>query len=210
MALVSTEARMWNHQDGREIRRSMAFLCRLSQLGERICVMGPSNSGKSTLADAIARKLALRAIHLDQLYHLPNTNWQVRPEEQFLALHDEAISGARWVIDGNYSKCLPQRLQCATGMIILDVSTGASLFRYVRRTISDPRRIGALEGGQDSIKMGMLHHILMVTPANRKRYADLFQQLSLPKVYLPSIRAIKACYRDWGLEAVPSQTSSVL
>jgi hypothetical protein len=78
---------------------------------------------------AIARKLALRAIHLDQLYHLPSTNWQVGPEEQFLALHEEAISGVRWVIDGNYSKCLPQRLQRATGMIILDVSTGASLFR---------------------------------------------------------------------------------
>jgi adenylate kinase family enzyme len=177
----------------------MSVLCRLSHLGERICVMGPSNSGKSTLADAIARKLAVRTIHLDQLYHVPNTNWQVRPEEQFLALHDEAISGARWVIDGNYSKCLSQRLQRATGMIILDVSTGASLLRYVRRTISDPRRIGALEGGRDSIKMGMLHHILMVTPANRKRYADLFQQLSLPKVYLPSIRAINACYQDWRL-----------
>ena len=114
------------------------------------------------------------------------------------------------MIDGNYSKCLPQRLQRATGMIILDVSTGASLFRYVRRTIFDPRRIGALEGGQDSTKMGMLHHILMVTPVNRKRYADLFQQLSLPKVYLPSIRAIKACYQEWGLEPVPSQTGSVL
>jgi len=210
MVSVSTEAQMSNHQDGREIRRSMAVLCRLSQLGERICVMGPSNSGKSTLAAAIARKFALRAIHLDQLYHLPNTNWQVRPEEQFLALHDEAISGVRWGIDGNYSKCLPQRLQRATGMIVLDVSTGASLFRYARRTISDPRTIGTLEGGQDSIKMGMLHHILMVTPANRKRYADLFQQLSLPKVYLPSIRAIKACYQDWGLDAVPSQTGSVL
>jgi adenylate kinase family enzyme len=185
----------------------VAVLDQLSELGERICIIGPSNSGKSTLADAIARKLALRAIYLDQLYHLPNTNWQVRPEEQFLALHDEAISGTRWVIDGNYSKCLPQRLQRATGLIVLDVSTGASLFRCVRRTISDARRVGSLEGGQDSIKMDMLHHILMVTPANRKRYADLFQQLSLPKVYLPSIRAIKACYKDWGLEAIPSQTA---
>src|ERR1700712_974446 len=108
----------------------MAVPCHLSQLGERICVMGPSNSGKSTLADAIARKLALRAVHLDQLYHLPKTNWQVRPEEQFLPLHEEAISGARWVIDGNYSKCLSQRLQRATGIILLDVSTAASLFRY--------------------------------------------------------------------------------
>jgi adenylate kinase family enzyme len=184
----------------------MAVPYRLSQLGERICVLGPSNSGKSTLAHAIARKLALGVIHLDQLYHLPNTNWQARSEEQFVALHDEAISGDRWVIDGNYSRCFPQRLQRATGMIVLDISTGASLFRYVRRTIFDTERVGALEGGQDSIKLAMIHHILMVTPANRKRYADLFQQVAFPKVYLPSMRAIKACYQDWGLEAMPSQT----
>ncbi|TGQ03272.1 AAA family ATPase, partial [Mesorhizobium sp. M00.F.Ca.ET.217.01.1.1] len=37
----------------------------LSDLGDRICILGPSNSGKSTLADAIARKRGLTPIHLD-------------------------------------------------------------------------------------------------------------------------------------------------
>lgn len=83
----------------------------LAELGERICILGPSNSGKSTLADAIARKRGLPAIHLDRLYHLPHTNWQPRPGEAFVALHDQAIADERWVIDGNYTKCMPQRLQ---------------------------------------------------------------------------------------------------
>jgi len=172
----------------------------LSELGERICILGPSNSGKSTLADAIARKCGLTAVHLDQLHHLPNTNWKVRPASEFLALHDEAIAGDRWVIDGNYSRYFPQRFQRATGVVLLDVSTITSLFRYIRRTITNGRRVGALEGGQDSIKTTMLYHIMIVSPANRKRYAALYRQLPLPKVYLPSIRAIDACYRDWGLE----------
>jgi len=34
----------------------------LDALGPRICIMGPSNSGKSTLADAISRKTALPAV----------------------------------------------------------------------------------------------------------------------------------------------------
>ncbi|WP_198137576.1 hypothetical protein [Terriglobus sp. TAA 43] len=101
----------------------------LSELGERICILGPSNSGKSTLADAIARKVDLQAVHLDQLHHLPHTNWVPRPASEFLALHDEAIAGERWVIDGNYSIHFPQRFLRATGIIVLDVSTLTSLFR---------------------------------------------------------------------------------
>ena len=51
----------------------------LDTLGPRICILGPSNSGKSTLADAIAAKQGLEPIHLDRLYHLPHTDWQPRP-----------------------------------------------------------------------------------------------------------------------------------
>jgi adenylate kinase family enzyme len=179
----------------------------LSHLGDRICIFGPSNSGKSTLADAIATKRGLTVIHLDQFRHLPNTNWRMRPDSEFFALHDEAITGDQWVIDGNYSSCLPQRIKRATGVILLDISTPASLFRYFRRTIfGGGRRIGALEGGLDSVKFEMIHHIAVVTPASRKRYAEQFRQLSLPKVYLPSIRAINTCYQDWELELTPDKT----
>lgn len=52
---------------------------RLEDLGQRICILGPSNSGKSTLASAIGRKCGLTVIHLDQLYHRPGTDWEPRP-----------------------------------------------------------------------------------------------------------------------------------
>jgi adenylate kinase family enzyme len=172
----------------------------LAELGERICILGPSNSGKSTLADAIARKRGLPAIHLDRLYHLPHTNWQPRPGEAFVALHDQAIADERWVIDGNYTKCMPQRLQRATGVILLDIPVSLSLLRYVRRTLSGRRRVGGIDGGRDSIKWGMLHHIALVTPGNRRRYLAMYQALGLPKIHLPSARAIEACYRQWDLE----------
>jgi adenylate kinase family enzyme len=172
----------------------------LSDLGERICILGPSNSGKSTLAAAIARKRGLPAIYLDQLYHLPNTDWAVRPADEFVALHDAAITGDRWVMDGNYSKCMPQRFLRATGLILLDISTPASLFRYCRRTLFGRDRAGDLEGSRDSIKWDMVYHIAVVSPKNRKRYANMFDEINLPKVRLASIHAIEQCYRRWGLE----------
>ncbi len=172
----------------------------LSELGTRICVLGPSNSGKSTLATAIGRKLDIKVIHLDQLHHIPSTDWQPRPANEFLALHDKAITGEQWVMEGNYSSCMPQRFQRATGMILLDVSIAVSLFRYTRRTLFEHGRIGALEGGRESIKWSMIRYITMRTPWNRLRYARIYRQISLPKICLSSRRAISACYRDWSLQ----------
>jgi adenylate kinase family enzyme len=151
------------------------------------------------LAAAIARKRDLNAVHLDQLHHLPHTDWQPRPAHEFHALHDEAITDQRWVIEGNYSACMPQRLRRATGVILLDASTPASLFRYLRRALFENDRIGALAGNRDSVKWSMLHHIAVVTPGNRRRYMELYRQIELPKLYLPSMRELRHCYRAWQL-----------
>lgn len=172
----------------------------LSELGNRICILGPSNSGKSRLAVAIARKLDVSAIHLDRLHHQPGTHYQPRPAAEFLALHDEAIAGEHWVMDGNYSICLPQRLARATGVILLDVSTATSLFRYVRRTFFERDRAGALEGSSERITWEMIHHIAIVTPVNRRRYAAMYAELRLPKMMLPSLQAVRDCHQRWGLD----------
>lgn len=170
---------------------------RLAALGPRICIMGPSNSGKSTLALAIAARCGLRPVHMDQLYHLPGTDWAQRPQSEFLALHEAAIAGERWVIDGNYSICLEQRLARATGVILLDSATMVSLWRYLRRTCFEKQgRAGALEGGRDSVKWDMIHHIGFATRANRRRYARLFEHLVLPKIILDTARVIEDFYRD--------------
>jgi adenylate kinase family enzyme len=167
----------------------------LDDLGPRICIMGPSNSGKSTLATAIARARNLQLIHLDQLFHQPNTDWEARPAEEFIALHDKAVSGERWVMDGNYSRCLPQRLAKATGVILLDTPTTVSLYRYFRRCWFERRRLGGLEGNQDSVKWSMIRHIAITTRANRKRYDALFDSISLPKVRLSTPAALAVLYQ---------------
>jgi hypothetical protein len=85
-------------------------------------------------------------------------------------------------------------------LILLDVSTAVSLLRYFRRTFFERERAGALEGGRESVKWGMIRHITVVTPRNRQRYANMFRETDLPKVSLSSAREIKQCYRMWDLE----------
>jgi len=172
---------------------------RLDALGPRICIMGPSNSGKSTLANAIGAARGLAPVHLDQLYHLPNTDWEPRPGDEFIALHDQAIAGASWIMEGNYTRCLPQRLERATGFILLDTSTATSLVRYMRRCWFERNRIGGLDGGKDSVKWDMIHYIAVTTRDNRKRYDEMFDGIKLPKVRLGSIGEIGDFYRSEGL-----------
>lgn len=172
---------------------------RLSDLGDRICILGPSNSGKSTLAVAIGDRLGVPVVHLDRLYHLPETDWLPRGAGDFLALHDAAVAGDRWVMDGNYSIGLPQRFDRATGVILLDVSMLRSLGRYFRRSLLQTDRLGGLDGGRDSVKWAMIRHIVVTTPDNRRRYVEMFDSLTLPKIRLASVAAIRQCYVDWGL-----------
>lgn len=167
----------------------------LDELGPRICIMGPSNSGKSTLAVAIAAARGLVAVHLDQLHHLPHTDWLPRPAAEFAALHDAAVRGPRWVIEGNYSRLLPGRLERATGFILLDVPTVVSLWRYLRRCWSGRARHGALEGGPDRVKWEMIRYIAGTARANRAAYRRRFDGIALPKVRLGSAQAVAAFRR---------------
>jgi adenylate kinase family enzyme len=178
---------------------------RLADLGPRICIFGPSNSGKSTLAAAIGAARGLEVIHLDQLHHKPNSDWEPRPKEEFAALHDKAILGDRWVVDGSYSRLFPSRLARATGAIRLEISTAASLLRYFRRTLFEKDRVGALDGNKDSVKWLMIHHIAVYTPRNRARARRMFEEIDLPKIRLTSAHEIERFYQDENLPAPRSR-----
>ena len=172
----------------------------LHALGERILVIGPSNAGKSTLALALSEKLDLPTVHLDQLHHLPNTDWEPRPEEDFKALHDEAILADRWVMDGNYSRLMPRRFERATGAILLTSNKWLRLGRYFKRTlINEAGRAGHLEGARDHLKWQMIDWIVFKTPSNAVRYANKLRAASFPLVECHTVAELKTLYREWNL-----------
>ncbi len=173
----------------------------LASLGERIMICGPSNAGKSTLAVALGKKLGSEAFHVDLFRHLPDTDWVQRADEEFAALHDAAIRKDRWVMDGNYSQLMPQRMARATGIIMLGDSRWANFARYLRRTLFEKRqRPGSLAGDKDSIKWEMVRWILLVQPTLRERNLARVRSAGLPLVELASMRELQRLYEAWGLE----------
>ena len=78
---------------------------------ERILIIGGNGAGKSTFSYALAKKLGLPLIHLDQIYW--HGCWEVTPREEFLEKVMEEAQKDRWIIDGNNVRSLNQRLPYA-------------------------------------------------------------------------------------------------
>ncbi|MEL7545497.1 MAG: AAA family ATPase [Pseudomonadota bacterium] len=172
----------------------------LQDLGPRIAILGPSNAGKSTLAVAVGQKLGVPVVHLDPLNHTPHTDWVPRPKEDFAALHEEAILGETWVMEGNYSRLVPRRFERATGAILITSNSWLRLGRYFRRTLGPASsRLGTLEGAPEYINWRMIDWIMFKTPANAKRYAKMIRATDLPAVFCNDRHALNDVYRSWEL-----------
>ena len=172
----------------------------LSDLGPRICIIGPSNSGKSTLARMIGGKTELPVFHLDQLRYETGGFDTLRQENDFIADHAVLIARDEWVMDGNYSSCLASRIDRATGLILLECSMLRSLIRYVKRCRHAGTRAGGVPGlASEPVRWTMLRHIIGPTRQNRQRYRLVFDAMTKPRLALLSPRAYRVFCQSEGL-----------
>lgn len=100
----------------------------------RIVVIGVTSSGKSTLAEKLARRFSLNFIELDALYWEPD--WQEAPLDVFRARVEEAISAEKWAVAGNYRIVRDLIWPRAEAIIWLDYSFLTVLWQLTRRTFT--------------------------------------------------------------------------
>ncbi len=100
---------------------------------KRILVLGSSGAGKSTFARQLGERLGIEALHLDSYYWQPN--WVSTPPEAWAQKLKELLERDSWVMDGNYTSSLPQRLEYADTVIFLDRGRVKSLLRCVGRLL---------------------------------------------------------------------------
>lgn len=105
---------------------------------DRVSVIGPPGSGKSTMARCIGAALGLPVVHFDTLAWLPG--WVERPIPERQALELEAAARERWVIDGNYSATLDARIGRANMIVFLDLPRWLCISRIVKRRVMYARR----------------------------------------------------------------------
>lgn len=99
----------------------------------RIAIVGTTGSGKSRLAEELARTLSLPTIELDALYWMPD--WQPALFELFHHRVDVATSAEGWIIAGNYGQVRDLVWGRADTLIWLDFPLPLVLWRLLRRTV---------------------------------------------------------------------------
>ena len=100
----------------------------------RVCVVGSSGAGKTTLGRRLALRLAVPYVELDALSH--RAGWTEAPADEVAAelraWLDAAPDG--WVVDGNYRRRVGRVLQPDT-YVWLDYPRRLVMARVVRRTL---------------------------------------------------------------------------
>jgi len=108
---------------------------------KRVLVLGNSGSGKSSFAEELADKLGIPCIHLDSHYWKPN--WNPTPKEEWPSMVRQLIAEDKWVMDGNYSTTLEERIQRADTAIYLRVNRLVAFWRVIRRRIAHRGKVRA-------------------------------------------------------------------
>jgi adenylate kinase family enzyme len=150
----------------------------------RVLVIGSPGSGKSTLATAVAQRMGLPLVHLDQHYWRPG--W-VEPDKETWARQVEALAaGERWVMDGNYGGTLAPRLARADTVVWLDFATWVCLARIVRRAARHRGRVrpDMADGCPERLRGEFIAHVLRFRRASRRRIVDKLARFTGPLIHL--------------------------
>jgi adenylate kinase family enzyme len=99
----------------------------------RVVIIGPTAAGKSTLASKLSPLLDIPVYHLDALYWRPGR--VPTPPGEWNAFVHGIVAEDEWIIDGNFTQTLPERMEAADTIIFLDLPRSLCAAAVTRRRI---------------------------------------------------------------------------
>lgn len=160
---------------------------------ERIMIIGCSGSGKSRLALELKEKLGLPVVHLDQLWH--KNGWQHISREDFDSRLALAMNMDRWIIDGNYSRTIPQRLSQCDTIIYLDFERWECLLGVAERVLRYRGKVrpDMADGCPERFDWEFIKFVWNFNKNNRvMNYTYLAQAKHAKQIVLKNRREVKA------------------
>ena len=103
---------------------------------KRIIVIGCPGSGKSTFSRALHKKIGVPLYHLDMMYW--NADKTTVEKSIFREKLSALVKQDQWIIDGNYSSTMEERLSACDTVFFLDFSSEICL-KGIRERIGKPR-----------------------------------------------------------------------
>ena len=97
---------------------------------KKVIVIGCPGSGKTTFAEKLHQRIGLPLYYLDAIWHKPDRTHISR--EAFDQTIQEIFSTPEWIIDGNYNRTMPLRLQYSDTAIWLDFPRITCMFGVLK------------------------------------------------------------------------------
>lgn len=147
----------------------------------RISIVGGSGSGKSTLCNILSKELNLPAVHLDAINFLPN--WvEIDKIERDKIILAKSLED-KWVIDGNYSKTLKERLERADLIIWLDYSTFMLLKGVLKRIFKElHKERQEIPGCKERVNFKFLKYVITYNKTKRHLIFDNIRDIPNEKI----------------------------
>ena len=167
---------------------------------QRICVVGTSGVGKTTLARQISQRLSIPHIELDALNW--ESNWTEVPTNLFRERLTQNLIGKSWVVDGNYSAIRDILWVKADTIVWLDYPLSVIMARLLRRTfqrvvMQEELWNGNRETWQTTFSRdSILLWAIKTYPQRRKEYPILFNQPEYSHLKIVHLRSPKAA-QNW-------------
>ncbi|MGL5478868.1 MAG: topology modulation protein [Clostridium sp.] len=155
---------------------------------KKIIVLGCSGSGKSTLSKKLGEILNIRVIHLDKLYW--NENWVPVSLEEFDKRLDFEMSKESWIIDGNFGRTIPKRLERCDTVIYLDYKRRVCIRGDLKRFITNygKTRSDMGKGCIEKIDIEFLSWIWNFNKNYRIEYLKMIKESKGKDIYIVSSR----------------------
>ena len=142
----------------------------------RVVIVGSGGAGKSTLAADLGRRTGLPVVHLDR--HFWHPGWVETPRDEWRAVQRELLAGDEWIVDGNYSATLDERLPRADTVVFCDFRAWRTLPRILRRTLFNLGRAVQAEGCPERLDPKFLWWVLRYRSRSRPRVAQAIADLA--------------------------------
>lgn len=154
---------------------------------QRVLLIGNAGAGKTTFAKQLAQKLQLPLIHLDNLYWCGD--WDHLSRDEFDALLQWELEKPQWIIDGNFNRTIPHRLQYCDTVFYFDFPTITCLAGITKRTLTNLGSVRSDMGGNcvehfDANKRALYRNAITFNKQHRKEYYALLSRAEHAKVII--------------------------
>ena len=151
---------------------------------KKVIVIGCSGSGKSTFSRQLGSITQIPVVHLDKLWWKPG--WETVSREEFDLQHQKTLEKPSWIIDGNFSRTLPQRIAACDTVIYLDFNRITCIMGVLKRVFTNMGKVrpDMGDGCPERFSLDFLIWVWNFNKKNRRNTYDLLSEANHAQIHI--------------------------